>query len=115
MWSDGRLAGLRLDDERPAANAADQRPRSPRFGFARTIEMIVDGRLSTVRSVDLSLGGIRLATHVAAGVETPVVLLLGQHTLLGRLCWHAGGASGIRFTSPLSGHELGQLLAWQRS
>ncbi len=113
VWSEGRLAGLKLEQAR-GEDATPGRPRSPRFAFAREIEMIVDGHLSAVRSVDLSLGGIRLATHVASGVETPVVLLLGQHTLLGRLCWHAGGASGIRFTRPLAGSELAQLLAWHR-
>ena len=115
VWAEGRLAGLRLDEDRDGNAAQGGRPRSPRFAFVRDIEMIVDGRLSAVRTADLALGGIRLATHVAAGVETPVVLLLGQHTLLGRLCWHAGGASGIRFTRPLTGADLSQLLGWNRA
>lgn len=115
VWSEGRLAGLKLEHRRQEDGSTQPRPRSPRFAFAREIEMIVDGRLTTVRSVDLSLGGMRLATHVPTRVETPVVLLLGQHTLLGRLCWHAGGASGIRFTRPLAGSELAQFLAWHRA
>jgi hypothetical protein len=115
MWTDGRRAGLRLDGHHAQEAARDHRPRSPRFAFARELELIVEDRLCTVRSTDLSLGGIGLAAHVVAGVETPVVLLLGQHTLLGRLCWHAGGASGVRFTRPLTGTELNELLSWQHA
>lgn len=114
MWTHGRLTGLQLDAHRPREERRDQRPRSPRFSFVREVEMIVEGRVRNVRSVDLSLGGIRLAAHVAAGMEAPVVLLLAQHTLLGRLSWHTGGASGIRFTRPLAGTELHQLLSWHR-
>ena len=111
IWSRDGMAGLRLDAP-IVAPPADLRPRSPRFAFSRTARLIVEGRVGEVPVRDIALGGVRLGGHVPSGMGTLVVLLLGSYSLPGRICWHAAGMSGVRFTRPLAASELAAILAW---
>ncbi|KQT31312.1 hypothetical protein ASG29_15240 [Sphingomonas sp. Leaf412] len=111
IWSHDGMAGLRLDAPL-VPPPADLRPRSPRFAVARSASLIVEDRVRDVPLRDISLGGVRLGGHVPSGMGTLVVLLLGPYSLPGRICWHAAGMSGVRFTRPLAASELAAILAW---
>ncbi len=109
IWSRDRLAGLRLDVP-VLAPPADQRPRSPRFTFARDARLIVEDQLIDAPLRDIALGGARIGRTLPARTGTLLVLLVGELSLTGRLCWQDGGAAGIRFTRPLAARELAALL-----
>lgn len=110
IWSRDRLAGLRLDAP-VVSPPSDQRPRSPRFACARAARLIVEDQLIDAPLRDIALGGARVGSALPARDGTLVVLLVATLSLSGRICWQAGGASGIRFTRPLSVAELAALLA----
>lgn len=109
IWSRERLAGLRLDAPM-LAPPADQRPRSPRFAFARDAQLIVEDQLIDAPLRDIALGGARVGRTLPVRTGTLLVLLVGSLSLTGRLCWQGGGAAGLRFTRPLAAGELAALL-----
>lgn len=111
VWARDRMAGLRLDAPIVPPDP-ELRPRSPRFDWARDVRLIVENRIVAAPVRDISLGGVGLGIHVPVGLETLVVVLAGPFSLPGRICWQAGGASGVRFTRPLAAAELAGMLDW---
>ena len=91
-----------------AALRADLRDH-PRFDVDLTASIELHGSKTSVRVLDISRGGARLATvpHVAMDADA-VVTFGGMRPLKGKVAWIAGDTFGVRFEPVML--EAGELL-----
>lgn len=118
-WIDGAKAGLEFADQagpilpgRPV-ELDDKALRSPRFAFDCGGVLQIDGERIAVRTIDLALGGAKLAVAFdgPSGATGQLVLADGRRVFKGWICWSSAGTAGFRFATPLSGRDLADIIA----
>ena len=113
-WIDGENAGHTFCRPISTMHIGDDTgltPRSPRFDLARPARLSIDEVQSDARVVDISLGGMKLATATAIPVGTMVEVAIETDTLRGRICWNSATAAGLRFVAPLPLSRLAAILS----
>ncbi|MHA6722407.1 hypothetical protein [Sphingomonas sp. RS2018] len=116
-WSTARAAGLefleppRVMTAKPDAEGAHHVLRSPRFSFVRAVRLLVGDVAIDTETVDIALGGVKLAgVDADLPVDPARIELPGGCTLHGRLRWNNAGVAGFQFVTPISQQHLSTLL-----
>ena len=116
-WVDGDHAGLAFA-ERVSAHEVEHSltPRSPRFALDRAVQLFIADRCLYVRTVDLALGGVKLAAavEVPVGTAASVVIDGDRGALHGRVCWRSATELSLRFGTPLPTARLAAILCPDR-
>ncbi|SFP87257.1 PilZ domain-containing protein [Sphingomonas rubra] len=117
-WVKGRKAGLQFAESQPIEQVFQLKrddglvSRPPRFALSGPVTLRLEGERVTAEAVDISAGGVKLATGEAvdAGQTGQVTLVDTGTALFGRICWAQGGQLGFRFCAPLPLDALSRIL-----
>lgn len=113
-WIDGENAGLAFCRPISTMHIGDDTgltPRSPRFDLDQAAQLTIDDRKVDGRVLDVSLGGMKLATNSAIPIGTMVEVAMETDTMRGRICWSSTTAAGLRFVAPLPLSRLAAILS----
>jgi hypothetical protein len=105
IWYRDEQAGMEFDEPvdvedflapEPAVPCGP-RPRLPRIGVNRVVTVRSGARLFRVPAIDISQGGMKVATDAIRAGDEVVVLLADFKPIPGVVCWSTAGCSGITF------------------
>ena len=117
-WVNGRKAGLQFTAPQPVEQVFQLKrqdglvARPPRFPLSVRATLRLDGERFAADAVDISAGGVKLATEqaVAEGQTGQVTLVDTGTALFGRICWAHDGQMGFRFCAPIPLDTLARIL-----
>lgn len=117
-WVNGRKAGFQFAEPQPVEHVFQLKrddglvARPPRFALSGRAMLRLDGERFSAEALDISAGGVKLATEQAVGAgQTGQVTLVDTGTaLFGRICWAENGQLGFRFCAPLPLDALARIL-----
>jgi hypothetical protein len=118
-WVKGRKAGFQFDEPQAVEQIFRLKrddgmtARPPRFPLYARATMRLEGERFPSEALDISAGGIKLASdHAVHPGQTGQVTLNETGTaLFGKVCWVRENQFGFRFMSPLPLETLGQILS----
>jgi hypothetical protein len=105
IWYRNEQAGMEFDEPvdveqfltpEPAVPCGP-RPRLPRIGVNRVVTVRSGARIYRVPAVDISQGGMKLATDAIHAGDEVVVLLADFKPIPGVVRWSKAGCSGVAF------------------
>jgi hypothetical protein len=120
QWSDRGLIGISFDapiDVLALLNPADtdSRPRMPRIELSCSVRLHHDGKSALARVVNISQGGICLATRADLRIDGDVVVTLpGLSPAAGVVKWTDGDQYGVGFNRVFPVDELMAFLREQQ-
>ena len=117
-WVNGRKAGLQFAAPQPVEQVFQLKrvdglvARPPRFPLQVRATLRLDGERFPADALDISAGGVKLATEQAVeeGQTGQVTLVDSGTALFGRICWAHDGQMGFRFCAPLPLDALARIL-----
>ncbi len=117
-WVNGRKAGLQFAAPQPVEQVFQLKrvdglvARPPRFPLQVRATLRLDGERFPADALDISAGGVKLATDQAVeeGQTGQVTLVDSGTALFGRICWAHDGQMGFRFCAPLPLDALARIL-----
>ncbi len=117
-WVNGRKAGLQFAAPQPVERVFQLKrvdglvARPPRFPLQVRATLRLDGERFPADALDISAGGVKLATDQAVeeGQTGQVTLVDSGTALFGRICWAHDGQMGFRFCAPLPLDALARIL-----
>lgn len=117
-WVKGRKAGFQFDEPQAVEQVFQLKrddgmvARPPRFPLYARATMRLEGERFRSEALDISAGGIKLASeHPVQAGQTGQVLLNDTGTaLFGKVCWVRDGQFGFRFMSPMPLDTLAHIL-----
>lgn len=112
QWSDKGLTGVTFDSKIDvlallSPNGSESRPRMPRIELSCSAWLRLDGDVTVVRVVNISQGGICVATRTKLAVDADAIISLpGLAPAAGVVRWADGDQYGIGFNRVFKVDEL---------